>query len=480
MDSKIITEDTIAKDCFIFGTGAAAEKAYFLLKQKCNFYRIIGFIDNNKEKQRKKFCSIETSGIEILSSYQKNIKIFIASIYYKEISSQLLNLGYHNFSAICVANEDIQGAITHFKAKTAQRIRARVLGFDNISEEQSKEEFENTNLDIKKIFDEYLISISENIDDVYKPGIFWDQVINDSTCDYYRSLKYKNFQRFNKLIRNFRLFARELGIIDGPDAFSIIDPEFNLIDYIENVCYGYNALIDIVEKKVLDYIDESPAGMPLTVEYKNRKISSETIRHAYYLNNIVKCNMYLKDNSDLIICELGGGIGDTARQFYNYFSKNIRVTYIILDLPEVLTISSYYLMKTFPELKIGFYSDFRNFDTIEREIIEEYDFILLPNYMIERFGKDSIDIFINTASLGEMEKNIFSNYLKQISRITSKIFYSSNHSEINFLLGNKKIEIGSPNYFEDSDNWKFLADIKRLSIFYSVFPEYRDLIFYKK
>ena len=69
-----------------------------------------------------------------------------------------------------------------------------------------------------------------------------------------------------------------------------------------------------------------------------------------FLNQIYAQNLsnYLTNKNNKII-ELGGGYG----KFAYYILKNIEnFTYIDFDIPETLTLASYYLSKSFPDKKI--------------------------------------------------------------------------------------------------------------------------------
>lgn len=77
---------------YIFGASLAGKKAYELLKLK---YEILGFIDNDPLKQGKYLESLYIYNANIIR--QINQRIFIATMYYKEIKEQLKEIGYDNY-----------------------------------------------------------------------------------------------------------------------------------------------------------------------------------------------------------------------------------------------------------------------------------------------------------------------------------------------------------------------------------------------
>ena len=72
---------------------------------------------------------------------------------------------------------------------------------------------------------------------------------------------------------------------------------------------------------------------------------------------------------------------------------------------------------------------------INKELINQYDFIILEQDDLKKLDDKMIDCVINTASLGEMSKLDQDYYINQIERITKKYFYSVNrHRSDNVLF----------------------------------------------
>ena len=119
------------------------------------------------------------------------------------------------------------------------------------------------------------------------------------------------------------------------------------------------------------------------------------------------------------ILEIGGGYGKLAY----YLLKNIsNYTYIDLDIPETLTLASFFLSKSFPNKKNLFYGE-SNFNN---NTLNEFDLIFLPPWEIETIQDNSLNLAINKNSLGEMSPETARNYINHIHR-TSKYFFSMNH-----------------------------------------------------
>jgi hypothetical protein len=125
-----------------------------------------------------------------------------------------------------------------------------------------------------------------------------------------------------------------------------------------------------------------------------------------------------------IIGELGGGFG---RLFY-FLSQHLRdFCYVGFDLPETLCCASYYLMKAFPEKRFFLYGE----ENCDAKSLQKYDFILLPSFEITKLPDDSVDLFINENSLGEIEASACRHYVEEICRCANA-FWHRNHEVYRF------------------------------------------------
>jgi len=114
---------------------------------------------------------------------------------------------------------------------------------------------------------------------------------------------------------------------------------------------------------------------------------------------------YLNENSRVL--EIGAGSGlDTCTFVAEFGLKSL-----IIDLPEVLTLSSALIMTLFPNKRICLPNEID-----EHTPLEEYDFVLLlPNQI--GIAKSLIcDLAINTSSFMEMEINEVRRYFRLISK----------------------------------------------------------------
>lgn len=122
------------------------------------------------------------------------------------------------------------------------------------------------------------------------------------------------------------------------------------------------------------------------------------------------------------VSELGIGNGKLA---YYLFKRSVD-QYYGFDLPEVVCVAAYYLLKCFPNSGISLYGE-------QRTLIN-----LLPAFCLEDL--ENTDIFVNKNSLGEMASSTVDLYVQQISRTTNTLIHI-NHE---FSPAQHEGELGVP------------------------------------
>lgn len=120
-----------------------------------------------------------------------------------------------------------------------------------------------------------------------------------------------------------------------------------------------------------------------------------------------------------VIGELGGGYGE----FAEYLVRGLdRWTYVDFDLPETLCLAAYYLMLALPGRRVLLFGE----EPYSPKLHARYDIILMPSFEIEKLADQSVDVFVNKNSLGEMTREAVDNYVRHIARAT-RYFFHANH-----------------------------------------------------
>ena len=193
----------------------------------------------------------------------------------------------------------------------------------------------------------------------------------------------------------------------------------------------YHKVAELVDDDIIINISDTNVGNAKFIHYRNQLVNERILRQAYFLSQL-KRQMNLKKEVSNIFCDIGSGYGLLP----SILKKNYKNSkFIIVDLPELNILSYYHLKNLFPESKICLSYEIQDKKIINKELINQYDFIILEQDDLKKLDDKTIDCVINTASLGEMSNLDQDYYIGQIERITKKYFYSVNrHRSDNVLF----------------------------------------------
>lgn len=122
-----------------------------------------------------------------------------------------------------------------------------------------------------------------------------------------------------------------------------------------------------------------------------------------------------------VVLEIGAGWGGFAYQFKTIFPKS---SYIIVDLPQTLLFSGTYLKTLFPESRFLLVNEAQ--PTIDRNTLEQFDFILIPHYVWPHLNIEHVDLAINMVSFQEMTTAQVEEYVARLSAWGCPNLYSLN------------------------------------------------------
>ena len=328
--------------------------------------------------------------------------------------------------------------IKTFKKKTYPYLKGFLLFFkfekNNIKIYTSKlKKIDTKDLPLaNRIFKSYKLTKSEQVtkSTVYKPSSLWQSQIDNDFSFLQEAYKNDDVEKFLFFLQNFGNWEKYLGV-ENQDLIKKYNKNIFLKKFLSNEIFEgqlklwkyFNADEDLDDLNIPKHGNQIGA----VIDNKFMVIGSFS-NHIY--SKILLNYLNLKSEKNKIV-ELGGGYGKLAY----YLLKNVNnYTYIDLDIPETLTLASYFLSKSFPNKKNLFYGE-RSFNN---NISNEYDLIFLPPWEIETIQDNSVNLAINKNSLGEMNPETARNYINHIHR-TSKYFFSMNHEYFrNYFNDGKK------------------------------------------
>lgn len=283
----------------------------------------------------------------------------------------------------------------------------------------------NTNLvnkisddDIKRIIDAYKKSKESQIkapENFLIRGL-WDEWIKVNYKEVIISLKNEDLKSLRDIFNN--LFRERCGIGTGGYDEYLRYKSFLGTYYLKYVWNLYfKKLLDIDFD--LNKLDFPLVGNPCGIIYDKKIIPIEALRHAYRANEI---NNLVKNYEKPKIVEIGGGLGGLAFQLFN-LEKNKNKNFILFDIPEVVALSSFFLISSFPEKEIVLFGE----EDISFVNKDKFDLAILPHFTVEILQESSVDVFYNSCSFSEMDKKSSGAYLEIIEKASKKYFMHDNH-----------------------------------------------------
>lgn len=253
-------------------------------------------------------------------------------------------------------------------------------------------------------------------------GAHWSKLIDD----YYSPLQAAlaeaesgSIMKLEKLFSNFGRGQFSRGLTAGSDFEDACKNGYPIRAINEYLC-DLHSWINFVGSGSLAELDFPHIGNPYGPVIDNKLLPGSVFRHNYYSKRI---KHLLKEIDSKTVLEIGGGFGGMAYQLLKNESK-VSMRYYNFDLPEVLAISSYFLMTAFPEKKFLLFGE----ADIQLDCLQkEFDCILMPNFELPKLNENSVDLVFNSVSLMEMDLATIDEYLIQSGRISKHFFLHVNH-----------------------------------------------------
>ena len=250
---------------------------------------------------------------------------------------------------------------------------------------------------------------------VYKPSSLWQEQLHDSYSSLIQSVKENDIKKFHFFLANFGSWKKYHGV--SANVFmNKNNKTFIGRRYLKNVIF-YNQLQMwkwfYNNRKDVDELESPTFGNQCGSFIDGKFIGVSSFFNEIYgsiLSGLVK------DKKFPVIAELGAGYGNFA---YYILKHQKGYCYIDFDLPETLCLAAYYLMMTWPDKKVLLYGE----EDYSESSHARFDLIFMPSFEIEKIGTNTVDLFINKNSLGEMTKESAINYFKYISQSSNYIFH---------------------------------------------------------
>ncbi len=258
----------------------------------------------------------------------------------------------------------------------------------------------------------------KGVSDIYRPSSLWQEQLDDSYSYLSEGLKKNDINKFHFFLYNFGTWKKYHGV----ESTTLIRDNMKSPlrrQYLKNVMF-YQQLKNwkwfYNNRKSISSLTYPAHGNQLGAYIDKTFVGLGSFFNEIYGSILSEL---LDDIDRPVVADLGAGYGKLA--YFTLRDKNDSC-FIDFDLPETLCLAAYYLMKSWPNKQTLLYGE----GQYSTEAQDQYDLIFMPSYEIWKVGQDSIDLFMNKNSLGEMTKEAATNYIYYITKAT-KYFFHMNH-----------------------------------------------------
>jgi putative sugar O-methyltransferase len=249
----------------------------------------------------------------------------------------------------------------------------------------------------------------------------WAEWIEVNYSSLIEGINRRDYARLNSLLSNFAREQFAMGTGSSYDDFAQYKTSLLGRFYIKSVwCEYRDKLLDIDAD--LSQISHPQIGNPAGISMNGQVMPSESLRHAYNAHSIANL---LQNVSRPTVMEIGGGFGGQAYQTIEKMRRtaNPPGKYLDFDIPEVLFVCGYFLLKAFPNARIRLYGE----GNISASETEGFDIGLFPHFTMDSVSDLSVDLVFNSHSFSEMDGETSSHYLSIVNRICRRYFLHINH-----------------------------------------------------
>jgi putative sugar O-methyltransferase len=256
-----------------------------------------------------------------------------------------------------------------------------------------------------------------DVPEAYQPGGSWEATLVNEWGHYQDALRRDDIREMAGYLRNFFRNEGISGLWGGGDVYDTFCRADRLaqLNRAHIMLDHYRVWRECCPLAAPEELDAPRVGNPWGFRFGDLLLYEPVFEYTYqahYLDSL------LGEMNAPVVMEIGGGFGGLA---YHLLRCRPSVTYVGLDIPEYLLIQSYYLSCTFPDRKILVYH--QDAPAIDTSTLEDYDVLLLPNYVLPELPSRMADLVVSVHSLTEMSADAIGETLRQIDRIGRQYFF---------------------------------------------------------
>jgi putative sugar O-methyltransferase len=253
--------------------------------------------------------------------------------------------------------------------------------------------------------------------ETYNATEWWHQVRQRSLGPVTHALLTRDVDALRRMYRNFFRDPCSSGLLGAPYGMSKAYFGGKIKDvhrsfYLSHVLYRLDYWMAQTDGRFrLRDLSGPGIGNPFGVLIDGIHISVGS-EYAHYCAHRIDS---LLDSDHATVAEIGGGFGGMS---YYLLRDRAKVTYLDFDMPESIALSSYYLLKSFPNLKFLLYGE----GELTKGAIAKADVVLMPVFELATMPAGSVDVTFSSHAMSDLCPGSLAEYLANIDRMTRNCF----------------------------------------------------------
>jgi hypothetical protein len=249
--------------------------------------------------------------------------------------------------------------------------------------------------------------------DTYKATEWWEQIRRGNLARVRKALLGRDIGALQEMYRNFYRDSCSAGLLGVPFGmakayFGGAMKDVHRRFYLSHVLYRIDYWAAQTDNRfVLSDLAGPRLGNPFGIQLGDTlvRVGAE---YAHYCAHRISL---LLESRKGTVAEIGGGYGGMA---YYLLRDQPGVTYLDFDVPESIALSSYYLMRAFPQLNFLLYGE----QNLIGETVDQFDVILMPLFELDALPADSVNVCFSSHAMSDLSSEAMDIYIGDISRAT--------------------------------------------------------------
>jgi hypothetical protein len=253
--------------------------------------------------------------------------------------------------------------------------------------------------------------------EAFRATEWWRQVQQRSLAPVMRALLTSDIEALRGMYQNFFRDPCSAGLITAPYGMSKAYFGGKIKDiyrrfYLSLVLHRFDYWTEMTGGRfTLNDLAGPDIGNPFGVVFEGTHIRVGA-EFAHYCAHKIDS---LLDPKIAVVAEIGGGFGGMA---YYLLRDRPGVTYLDFDVPESIALTSYYLIKAFPQLRFLLFGE----HNLTKEAIDEADVVLMPTFELANLPSQSVDLTFSSHAMSDISSEALVEYLNHIDRVTRECF----------------------------------------------------------